>query len=187
MTLAKTGKGAKPAARTRARAHPPPGAAPARFLHLSPEASPPTCSLAAGLEGRAPGYPALGKEILRPYPENLGSSGRKKLTTGPGPARGAAGTRRNPRPAVPPRSECVQPGPIPPAVQPDPNRASRSPALKARHVPLQPLTQTAASLQGNGGKPTSPPRCQSQEVRNPVSAVDPIGAGVFRRIRELTS
>ena len=89
MTPNKTGEGVKLAARTRTLAHPPPGASTTRFLHLSPAASPPTCSLAAGLEGQAPGYPALGKEILRPCPENLGRSRRKKINEqGPGPQEG---------------------------------------------------------------------------------------------------
>lgn len=105
LTLFKTEgkKRFKPAVRAHAHTHPhisePADNAPARFLHLSPAASPPTCSPAAGLEGRAPDYPALGKEILRPCPENLWvEGGRKELTSN----RARAHNRRSSKASRPP-------------------------------------------------------------------------------------
>ena len=174
---------------TRARAHPPPGAAPAHFLHLSPAASPPTCSLAAELEGREPGCPALGKETLRPFPENLGKRQKKKINEeeGPGPQKAqqehvkTLGLQFRLAQCAPSRAGSFRP-------------LSRTPTAPPTARPLKPATHPHSpshrqplSAQGNGGKPTSAPRSHSQEVRNPSSAVDPIGTGVIRRITELTN
>lgn len=110
-----------------ARAHPSPhlqsrSIAPPHVLYLSPAASPPTCSPAAGLEGRVPGYPALGKEILRPCRENLGAVGEKKLTRNRARAHKRRSRNASIAPACSPvslRMGAAQSDLIPPAAQPD--------------------------------------------------------------------
>lgn len=166
------------------------GTTPARVLHLFPAASPPTCSPAAGLEGRAPGYPALGKEILRPCPENLGGDGRKQLGSNRAQGPEAAQQKRVDT-SVPPRSERARPGPaqsLRPRSATPPPHAFRSQPLNPATYPYNPANlQAAACSQHNGGELTSALRSQRRKERNPTSAVDPIGFDVLRQIREFTN
>lgn len=163
-----------------------PDTAPPARTHPSPAASPPTCSPAAGPEGRAPGYPALGKETPRPSPENLGGAGKKiknEQAAGPGPTE--AQQERVEAPARSPSSLRSPTHPLRPLLRP--HHASRGPFQPARHPLPQPPTQTSAGGKRNGRQPTSAPRSQSPEVRNAASGIDPIGADVLRQIGERTN
>lgn len=139
-----------------------------------------------GLEGRAPGYPALGKEILRPFPENLGDRERKNLTSN----RARVQQERVDNPGRQSRfaqSSSSPANPNFPVIQPDPITPPSGQPIKPTTHPHRLSHRRPLSSQSNGGKPTSAVRSQRREVRNSRSAVDPMGARVLRRIREFTN
>lgn len=120
------------------------------------------------------------------------SAGRRKKKINEPQGPGPQGVQQERVETPGPQPRLAQSSPSPTLPNPSgrsarPHPASRSPALKARHAPLQPLAQTAAFPRRNGGKPTSALRSQRREVRNPTSAVDPIDVETLRWIEELTS